>query len=490
MSYADDRPNIVLITTDQHRGDCLGIDGHPVLKTPYLDDLAARGVRFTSAYSACPQCVPARRTLLTGRTPEGHGVYRNSWMPLLNPTLPEVLANAGYQTHLVGKLHFWPKRKLYGFMSADWSDHPHGDLGDYGLWLRDQGFANPERNVMAHGVRVNGWKARPWHLDERYHFTNWVTDRSLNFLDRRDPSVPFFLNVSYFHPHGPCTPPEAYWNQYISKELPDPITADWSTTQHGFEPGLPVESWHTVLDGETMHRWRAGYFASITHIDDQIGVLLRSLPPNTVVLFTSDHGEMLGDHQWIRKTRALEPSARVPFLIRFPDSMDIAAGQIRDEPVELMDIMPTCLEAAGVDVPESVEGTSLIGLLQGAAGWRQYVHGEISGLGGASPPTGMQFLTNGKRKYIWEPATGRELFFDLETDPQEQQELSGEPQRSKELSWWRQRLVERLERRPEGFVDNGKLVKLNGPTDPVSPRVVAAKADWSRRLGVSSPDAF
>lgn len=492
MKPMSDRPNIVLIMTDQQRGDCLGVDGHPVLKTPYLDQLASEGVRFSSAYSACPQCIPARRTALTGRTPEGHGVYRNSWMPLLDPTLPQLLTEAGYQTHLVGKLHFWPRRKLYGFMSADWSDGPYGTLersmGNYGLWLREQGFPYPERTAMDHGVSVNGWKSRPWHLDERYHFTNWVTRKARDFLDRRDPTVPFFLNLGYFHPHGPCTPPQAYWDRYIGRDLPKPITADWSTTQQEYEPGLPVDSWHTVLDEESMHRWRAGYYASITHIDDQIGTLLRVLPENTIVIFTSDHGEMLGDHQWIRKTRALEPSARIPFVARFPQSTGIAAGQVRDEPIELMDLMPTCLDAAGVQVPDGVDGSSLLGLLRGEARWRAWVHGEMNRLGGSDPATGMQYLTDGKRKYIWEPGIGRELFFDLEADPEERTNLIDSSERAEEIGVWRERLVDRLRHRPEGFVRDGELVQLDGGTTSFTPRIIEAKADWSRRMGIEERD--
>lgn len=508
MNPLSPQPNIVLITTDQHRADCLGVEGHPVVKTPYLDQLATQGARFTHAYAACPQCIPARRTMLTGLSPEGHGVYQNSWMPLLDPTLPELLTGAGYQTHLVGKLHFWPQRKLYGFMSADWSDGPYGtlesSLGDYGLWLREQGFAQPERAAMDHGVSVNGWKARPWHLEERYHFTNWVTQKAQDFLDRRDPTVPFFLNVSYFHPHGPCTPPQAYWDQYISRDLPKPITAGWSTTQDRYEPGLPVDSWHTVLDEESMHRWRAGYFASITHIDDQIGVLLRALPANTIVIFTSDHGELLGDHQWIRKTRALEGSARIPFIVRFPEAMGVERAQVREEPIELMDVMPTCLEAAGVPVPGHVEGSSLLGLLRkadagpregagtdatgGDAAWRQWVHGEMNRLGGANPPTGMQYLTDGRRKYVWEPGIARELFFDLESDPEERMNLADDPDRAGEIDLWRGRLVERLRHRPEGFVRDGRLVPAKGNTASFADRIIHAKDEWCVKMGIERND--
>ena len=119
---ADSRPNIVLFMTDEQRGDCPGIGGHPVLQTPYLDELAATGARFRHAYSECPVCVPARRTLMSGRKPASHGVLMNAGGLLDGPTLPGELSRAGYQTHLVGKLHLSPLRKLYGFHSSAWAD--------------------------------------------------------------------------------------------------------------------------------------------------------------------------------------------------------------------------------------------------------------------------------------------------------------------------------------------------------------------------------
>ena len=138
---ADSRPNIVLFMTDEQRGDCLGIDGHPVLQTPYLDELAAAGTRFRHAYSACPVCGPARRTLMSGRKPASHGVLMNAGGLLDGPTLPGELSRAGYQTHLVGKLHLSPRRKLYGFHSSAWADSPLGSPGsnDYQLFLAREG---------------------------------------------------------------------------------------------------------------------------------------------------------------------------------------------------------------------------------------------------------------------------------------------------------------------------------------------------------------
>lgn len=473
----DERPNIVLIMTDQHRGDCLGIDGHPVLQTPYLDNLGAQGLYFNSGYSAHPQCVPARRTIMSGRSAHGHGVYNNHNAPMYCPTVAELLTRAGYHTHLCGKLHLHPQRKLYGFMSADWADAPHlmkGGAewtGDYGRYLRDHGCDQFEPG-MSHGANTNGWVARPWHLDEKLHFTNWVTDCALKFLERRDPTVPFFLKVSYHQPHQPCTPPQAYWDRYINEDLPGVVEAEWSHKIDEYKPGTPVPSWQTKITPQQMQQFRAGYYGCINHIDDQIGHLLNWLPQNTVILFTADHGEMLGDHQWIRKTRGLEPSARIPFLMRLPEGLGIQQRREIDEAVELMDVMPTLLDCAGVDIPDYVEGQNIMACLRGESEWRPRVHGEIARCGGED--TGMHYLTDGKRKYIWEPGLGRELFFNLETDPNECTPLGDDAAYADDIADWRDDLIERLKDRSEGFVKNGKLVKLDGGTpvarDPL-PRV-------------------
>jgi len=453
------RPNLVLITTDQQRGDCLGLAGHPVVQTPYLDQMGAQGIHFRCGYSEHPQCIPARRTLMTGQTAARHGVPHNFNAPLEGPTLPGELTKAGYHTHLVGKLHLHPQRKLYGFMSADWSDGPYGkSAGDYARWLESEGI--PARQIEAHGCNVNGWVARPWHLEERYHFTNWCTERAIDFLERRDPTVPFFLNLSYFHPHEPCTPPQNYWDRYIDAEHPDLIDAEWSHKKDEYESGLPVASWQTRLSPALLRQFRAGYYGCINHIDDQVSRVLSRLPQDTVVMFTSDHGEMLGDHQWIRKTRALEPSARVPFLMKLPKSLGIESGQTRTEVVAWQDIMPTLLDAAGVEIPETCEGRSILGLLRGEP-WRERLHGEMAQCGGER--TGMHFLTDGKGKYIWEPGLGRELFFDLEKDPGERANLAADPAWTDTVADWRADLIKRLEDRPEGFVKDGRLVIFDGP---------------------------
>jgi arylsulfatase A-like enzyme len=420
------------------------------------------GLRFNHAYSECPVCIPARRSLMSGRRPASHGVTMNYDTWLEGPTLPGELTRAGYQTHLVGKLHLWPHRKMYGFMSEDWSDGmSHG--GDYADWLRAQGVDGPGVD-MPPGANVNSWLARPFHLDERLHFSHWCVDKALEFLQRRDPTTPFFLKVSFHQPHAPCTPPKVYWDRYINMDLGEPYVGEWARVFEEPPLGQPVCSWRTMLSPAQLKQFRAGYYGCVNQIDDEVGRLLARIPRNTVVVFTSDHGEMLGDHQWIRKRGALEPSARIPFLMRFPQGMGIPQERVCEAPVQLMDIMPTLLDAAGAPIPDTVEGASLLPHLRGQASWREYVHGEC-----AEVPTlnsGMQYVTDGKRKFIWHPGAGtagEDLFFDLEKDPREMENLAGAPERREEIAVWRKRLIEKLEGRPEGFVREGKLVPLSGP---------------------------
>ncbi|MDP7252943.1 MAG: sulfatase-like hydrolase/transferase [Planctomycetota bacterium] len=457
-----DQPNILLLMTDQQRGDALGIEGHPVLQTPHLDWIGASGVWFRRAYSACPVCIPARRTLMSGQRPSNHGVLMNHGCPLEGPTLPGELAAAGYHTHLCGKLHLSPRRALYGFHSADWADSPaaRGD-NDYQRFLRREGVRIP-RGSEAHGIGSNAWPVRPWHLPEEYHFSNWCVSSAIDFLERRDPTRPFFLKVSFLHPHQPNTPPAPYYERYLSMDLPVPHVGEWARVFDGPQRGLyPHNTWRIDVDPQVMHQMRAAYYASVNHIDDQIGRLLLALPADTIIVFCSDHGEMLGDHQWLRKRNAFEASARIPMLMKFPDSMGIQQERAADIPIEIMDLMPTFLDAAGAAIPDTVDGSSVLPWLRGESdNWREYLHGECASV--PSLDSGMQYVTDGRQKYIWYPGTGNEHYFDLVNDPKEMTNLAEDPARQEEISGWRSRLISELEGRQEGFVDGGSLCPIGG----------------------------
>ena len=462
--------------TDQQRGDCLGIGGHPVLQTPYLDNVAASGIRFSNAYSACPVCTPARRTILTGRKPSNHGVLVNHNQPLPWPTLAGELKKSGYQTHLIGKSHWGPSPLDVGFDSMTHAGGPRspgpGSDNEYQQFLRENGITSP-RASDAHGCYGNGYPARPWHLEERLHFSNWVADQAIDFIDNRDEDKPFFMWANFIHPHQPLTPPQFYYDKYMAMDLPEPVVGDWARVFDKPVRGLEPEPWRISVDPIVMKQIRAAYYGCIEHIDHQIARMIWHglLPKNTIVAFASDHGEMLGDHQWLRKRNPFEPSAHVPFLVRFPESQDIAPGQVIDRPVELMDLMPTFLDAAGVDIPETVDGESLIPLMRDASSpWRRFVHGECCNV--PSSNSGMQYVTDGKRKFAWYPGRDEELFFDLEQDPQEMHNLANDPDRAIEVATWRGHLIAQLGDRPEGFTDGEKLIKQDGPTAPVLTSVI------------------
>lgn len=445
------KPNILFIMTDQQRGDCLGVEGHPCLLTPNMDALAAGGVRFRRAYSTCPVCIPARRSLLSGLHPQTHGMVGyasdQEWDP--PATLPGMLRDAGYHTALVGRsMHQHPVRKRYGYeeMIIDYTAYLDEKLPDGG-------------GYYGSGVMHNDWTARSWHLPEHLHMTHWTVNEALRFLKRRDPSCPWFLTVSFLAPHPPLVPPDFYFQRYLRNPQPDRFIGDWEE-KPVFPEGAPkVDSARVDLTGETLRSCRAGYYGLINHIDDEIHRLLSGVTgfddKNTLVVFTSDHGEMLGDHYLYRKSLPYEGAARIPFLIRPPRSWkDATRGTTSELPVCLEDLMPTLLEAAGVEPPSHLDGRSLMPVVRGGkpAGWREFLH--IENAAGIMP---FHSLTDGAEKYIWFSRDGREQFFDLGKDPNELHDLSSDSDGESRMKPWRERLIDRLQERPEGFVENGSL---------------------------------
>ena len=203
------RPNILLITTDQQRGDCLGLDpcAPAVLQTSNLDWIARTGTHFQRGYAECPSCIPARRSLMTGTAPAANGAvgFKGAeWNPA--HTLAGELSVAGYQTEMIGKLHLSPPRKRFGFDHMQLADATRGRPNDYVEWLHQQHGHTSVHPGMAHGISSNGWVGRPHHLPEEQMHTFWCIDRAMDFLDKRDPSAPFFLNISFIDPHPPLTP--------------------------------------------------------------------------------------------------------------------------------------------------------------------------------------------------------------------------------------------------------------------------------------------
>lgn len=454
------KPNILLIMTDQQRGDCLGIEGHPVLLTPNMDSIAGRGVRFDKCYSTCPVCIPARRSLLSGQYPDTHGIvgyYQQAeWETSLS--LPSLLKEAGYHTYLVGRdMHQYPQNKRYGY------DHIVG-YSAYNEWLNSQLSYNtydPFGSYYASGVMHNDRSARPWPYEESLHYTNWTVNEAHRFLQNRDPSCPYFLTVSFLAPHPPLVPPAFYMERYIRTGVPDPVIGQWAESPLANGKGSPIDAANVCLSGEELLSCRAAYYGLINHIDDQLSRLLRIVEAmdmgNTVIIFTSDHGEMLGDHYLYRKSVPYEPSVRVPLLIQVPQQYRIKTGQVISKPVSLEDIMPTILDIVGVQIPDTVEGSSLLPLMrEEEISWRSFIHIEHGE--GTVDFKAHHTLTDGMEKYIWYVQNGEEQFFDLRTDPQECQNLIDSKDHEETIARWRKKLIVKLEDRPEHFSDGTKLI--------------------------------
>ncbi len=460
------RPNILLIVTDQQRGDCLGITNNELL-TPNMDNIALEGARFENCYTTCPQCEPARRSLMSGQFPSTHGIFanvgRNEWNE--PSTLPSVLKTAGYHTYLVGRsMHTHPFRKRYGFdhmVLGLRSDSPTGVSSqdtDYGRFLKYNTKYHDCADYFQGGVMHNDWTARPWHLDEALHFTNWTIDQALNFLQDRDPSSPYFLAVTLLAPHPPLTPPSFYLERYLRMDLSKPHIGTWETPPENEGKGIAVDSHRVNLTGEAFKSCKAAYYGLINHIDDQLRRLInpttgdRAVNVNdTIVIFTSDHGEMLGDHYCWSKRLPYEGSANIPLLIRAPKNIGIKNNNIINEAVCLEDIMPTVLDMAGVKVPDTVEGKSLYPLLRGEkTRLRKYVHIENA--------PNFHCLTDGMEKYIWFTGSGKEQFFNLREDPNECNDLINEGKAAERVSYWKEILIDELKGRPEGFSDGSDLI--------------------------------
>lgn len=469
------QPNIILIMTDQLRWDCLGYAGHPDVKTPYLDTLASKGVVFDHAYSACPSCIAARAALHTGMEQSHHGRvgYEDNIPWNYAHTMAGELSKAGYYTQCVGKMHVHPLRNYLGFDNVDLHDGylhsarygsvPYREsqfvADDYFYWLKQE--LGVTADVTDTGIDCNSYLARPWMHDEKYHPTNWVTERSLDFLRRRDPRKPFFLMASYLRPHPPFDAPQYYFDLYKDKEFRAPFVGSWETDEYLKRDGRIFDSKTGPVDPELARQAQIGYYACITHLDHQIGRLImalieQELYDDSIIIFTSDHGEELCDHHMFRKSRPYEGSCHIPLLISAGKNVlpEIKSSSVCHAVAELRDIMPTLLEIAGTEIPASVDGHSLLPLAKDPGSTaRTWLHGEHS-YGEFSN----HWIVTETDKYIWYSETGEEQYFCLKEDPHELINRIGDAGCQDRIKELRGHLIDSLKGRLEGFTDGSVLI--------------------------------
>jgi len=452
------RPNVLLINTDQQRMDTIAALGHSHMDTPSLDRLVEEGTTFTNCHVTAPSCAPSRASLFTGYYPHTTGIYKNgdpwrhSWI--------EDLSDSGYYTVNVGKMHTSPYETPMGFderyvvenkdryLAAMPDDEPTLPSDRYYLdeWdkaLRARGLLKQQREFYRqrddYEERMGAFK---WELPADTHPDVFVGDLAVDWLERMPKlEAPLFMEIGFPGPHPPFDPLPEYAEEYLDRELPMPDISEADIDSQ--PPGLQaLRRHHAAVDHdsvsytldpteEQLHRLRAYYYANVAMIDEQVGEIIDALEANgygddTVVIFTSDHGEMLGDHGHIQKWTMYEEATRVPTIVWWPDQFE--GGRQIDDLCQLFDLGPTILELADIDVPSSMEAESLLPALEGGD-WsgREYAYAEHAG---TSILTDVEFMTmvrteDWKLVHFLDEPHGQ--LFDLSTDPNERENLWDDP---------------------------------------------------------------
>jgi arylsulfatase A-like enzyme len=456
------RPNVVLITVDQWPGHLLGLTGRTDIDTPTLDQMACNGVYFPNALSECPICIPARRSLMTGTTPRQHGdrVFQPDLRRPDFPLLADVFRQNGYQTGAVGKLHVYPARDRFGFEEVISYEEGRPQLGgpdDWDIWLADRGQAGLG---YAHGMSNNGYEFRPWHLDEAAHPTIWQARQMCRMIQRRDPTRPAFWHLSFNFPHPPIVPLASYLAAYSGREMEPRVSGDWDgDLPHAL--ARVRQSWPEMSDARLAEMRRA-FHAQCTLIDHQIRLVIGTLREallldDTIIAFTSDHGDMLGDHGLFAKRLMLSGSVDVPLILMGVAGCDrLPAGTVDSRLAGMQDIMPTLLDLAGIGRPASCTGLSLVGDPPRETLYCEALEG----------PMAMRMICDEKWKLIWYPAGNHLQLFDRSADPRETRNLAGRPETAEAEKRLTHALIRELYGEDLNWIAEDALVGFDAPPLP------------------------
>ena len=436
------RPNILAIMTDQQRFDTVAALGNPIIQTPALDRLVREGTSFTSAYCTSPVCVASRCSFLLGEYPHRTGSTSNTPMPQDRTSLMMYLNGDGYQTHGIGKMHFSPdSRKLWGYESRVFSEEGGGE-DDFRLFLDQNGY---DHIVAPQGERSEYYYVpQPSQLPDRLHHTTWMGDKTIEFLNNREEDRPFFCWTSFIKPHPPFEAPVPWSRLYrLIEMMPPHLPPDsetflsyWNHFQNRYKYR------DQGCDMNLLRLMRAAYYATISQIDYQIGRILNRLEAQgildqTLILFTSDHGEMLGDFNCYGKRSFLDSAARVPLLVRYPERF--SAGVECEQPVSLVDVLPTCLTAAGQSTESQHAGFDLAEIANGSLE-REAVIGQFS-----HGDRGLYALISQDLKYIYSVADRKEWLFRRLAGRLEDRNLAGNPAFQRQLVSHREFLINRFQ---------------------------------------------
>lgn len=466
---AAQKPHIILIMSDQHRGDAMGCMGNTSVITPHMDSLAHDGTLFTCGYTSAPSSTPARAGLLTGLSPWHHGMLGYGRVAThYRYEMPRMLRELDYYTFGIGKMHWFPQKTLHGFHGTlvDESGRIETEdfISDYRLWFQ---MHAPGVNPDSTGLGWNDHGARTYKLPEELHPTVWTGKEACEMIHhhKNGNGQPLFLKVSFARPHSPYDPPQRLIEQYRDKKIPAPYIGEWCKDMPYATPVDPDSAASDAAFGsfgeEYVKKSRLHYYANVTLVDEEIGKIIQALKEegmydNALICYISDHGDMLGDHHHWRKTYPYEGSSHIPFIVKWPASYRFQGGEKVEAPVELRDLLPTFLEVAGGTVPEDMDGQSLLLLMNGNQDkWRRYIDMEHATC--YSPDNYWCALTDGKIKYIWRFHTGEEELFDLVKDPHELKNVAKEAGYHTILLKMRDAMVHHLSERGTEFVKDGKL---------------------------------
>ncbi len=431
-----DRPNILWYCTDQQRFDTIGALGNPYVRTPVIDDLVREGVAFTHVYCQSPICTPSRSSFMTGLYPSRLHNTRNgnNRFPTGTPVITKLIADAGYHCGLVGKFHLQSSGKRTepriddGFSYWKFSHAPRDDWEeghDYADWVRSQ------------GGDLNALRESEDRVPTELHQTTWASERSIEFI-KQDHTGPWLLNVNPYDPHPPFIPPRSYAEQFDPNDMPGPHLVESDRAAQECLAACDFQNKGKSFSIEDGKKAQALYYAMIAQIDDQFARILQALDEtgqrdNTVIIFTSDHGEALGDHGLMFKSaRFYEGLVRVPLIFSWPGQF--SSGLKSDALVEMIDLTATLLDLAGVPSPNYQQGKTLIPILcgEGDGEHREFVRSEYFDaldpvFTGGTGTFATMHRTRTHKLVVYHGKQVGELF-NLENDPWEHESLWDDPE--------------------------------------------------------------
>lgn len=476
------RPNILLFFCDQLRGDAVGALGNAIIRTPNLDRLCREGVAFTSAYTPSPVCIAARCSMHYGQYPHNTGCYENTPMPTDGrQSFMDALRTAGYRTHGIGKCHFSPDSgALRGFQTRERQEElvgsPQDD--DYLLHLHENGFGHV---CDPHGIRGEMYYVpQPSQIPAELHPSQWVGDRSVAFVEQAaENDEPWFLFSSYVHPHPPFTPPNPWHKLYRAPLMPLPrVPADFESLLTFVNRVQNRYKYRDQgIDKNLLRCMKAYYYACVSFVDYQVGRVLAALErtgqlDNTLIVFTADHGEHLGDYHCFGKRSMHDTAARVPLLVRSP--REAGAATVCDAPSSLVDIAPTFLAAADASLDShALDGVDLLSLARGETD-REVVFGQLAyteARDSDSIAANSSYMAVSREwKYFYSAPDDYECLFDRRRDPLETRNCAGLPLCQDACEEMKRALLDHLREGGEtAGIDDGDWKRFPVQTVPANP---------------------